>query len=70
MRKYRLIKETNTTTGREQIVIQARYLLFFWTDIYVSENKNEAFEEYIKLLHPKPKDKYKREEVVINNIYS
>ena len=69
MRKYRLIKETNTTTGREQFVIQARYLLFFWTDIYVSGDYKEVYKEYTQLLYPKPKNKYKREEIVINNIY-
>lgn len=69
MRKYRLTKVTNLTTGKVAYEIQKRKYLFFWETI--KENYfgdiNVAYNRYLKLQQPKPK--YKREEVAIDNIY-
>lgn len=69
MRKYRIIKETNLNSGEEMYLIQERFWLFFWCEIRRSLSFYEMHRRFIELTYPQPKPKFKREEVVIDNIY-
>ena len=69
MRKYRLIKETNLSKGNTRYIIQARTFMLFWTDILDGNDIEAMYSVLLKLQHPEPKHKFKREEVAIDNIY-
>lgn len=66
MRKYRIIRETNLNTAEEIFIIQSRRFIFFWKDKVRSKYFHPLYNQLLQLNNP---DKFKREEVAIDNIY-